>query len=66
VVGAAVLVVIAIVAVVTLSGSGNGKDGNAGDAVKGYLSALSRGDAAAALSYTDAKPDRWSFSPTRS
>ncbi|BCI86920.1 hypothetical protein NIIDMKKI_21260 [Mycobacterium kansasii] len=50
--GGAVLVVVAIVLVITLAGRGGpGGGGSAGDAVKGYLQALARGDAEAALSY---------------
>jgi hypothetical protein len=52
--GAAVLVTLIVVAVVSASGSGG--SGSAGDAVKGYLQALSRGDAKAALSYSSDQP----------
>jgi hypothetical protein len=54
VVAAVVVVIIVVAAIVTFSGSGG--SGNAGDAVKGYLDALSRGDAAAALSYSTDQP----------
>lgn len=55
--GAAVLVVIVIVLVITLAGGNSGGGGgSAADAVKGYLTALARGDAAAALSYSDDQP----------
>ncbi|ORX08494.1 DUF4878 domain-containing protein [Mycolicibacillus trivialis] len=45
-----VVLVAAVIAVVTLGGGG-GKDGTPGEALTGYLEALSRGDAEAALSY---------------
>ena len=51
---AVVVVVVVVAAIVTFSGSG--ASGSAGDAVKGYLEALSRGDAAAALSYSTDQP----------
>lgn len=55
--GAAVLVVIIIVLVITLAGNGNGNGGGtAADAVKGYLEALSRGDAQSALTYSNDQP----------
>lgn len=55
--GAAVLVVIIIVLVITLAGGNSGGGaGSAADAVKGYLSALARGDAEAALAYSDDQP----------
>ncbi|OOK78430.1 lumazine-binding domain protein [Mycobacterium kansasii] len=55
--GGAVLVVVAIVLVITLAGRGGpGRGGSAGDAVKGYLQALARGDAEAALSYGADQP----------
>lgn len=55
--GAAVLVVIVIVLVITLAGGNSGGGGgSAADAVKGYLGALARGDAATALSYSDDQP----------
>lgn len=53
-VGAAVLVIVVIV-VIALSSGGGGK-GNAGDAVKGYLEALARGDAQSALTYSTDQP----------
>jgi hypothetical protein len=55
--GAAVLIVVVIVLVITLAGGNtSGGGGSAADAVKGYLDALSRGDAEAALSYSDDQP----------
>jgi hypothetical protein len=54
VVAAVVVVAIVVAAIVTFSGSGG--SGSAGDAVKGYLDALSRGDAEAALSYSTDQP----------
>ena len=51
----AVVVVILIVIGVVVSLSG-GSSGSAGDAVKAYLDALSRGDATAALSYSTDQP----------
>jgi hypothetical protein len=55
--GGAVIVVVAIVLVITLAGGTSGPGGgSAGDVVKGYLEALSRGDAEAALSYSDDQP----------
>ncbi len=58
--GVAIVVVIALVAAWTLLGGGaaSGPDSaaNAGDAVKGYLEALSRGDAKGALAYSDDQP----------
>ncbi len=51
---AVVVVIIVVAAIVTFSGSGG--SGTAGDAVKGYLDALSRGDSAAALSYSTDQP----------
>jgi hypothetical protein len=55
--GAAVLVVIVVVLVITLAGGNSGRGGgSAADAVKGYLAALARGDAEAALSYSDDQP----------
>lgn len=61
--GAAVLVVIIIVLVVTLVGGDRerGGGGSAADAVTGYLEALARGDAAAALSYSDKDPASLDF-----
>lgn len=51
--GAVVVVTVAVVLFLTLAGGGSGNGGaaTAGDAVKGYLAALARGDAEAALSY---------------
>jgi hypothetical protein len=55
--GLAVLVVIGIVLTFTVfGGSSDRGDGSAGDVVKGYLEALARGDAEAALSYSDDQP----------
>jgi len=55
--GAAVLVVVAIVLAATLTGRAGGPGGgSAGDTVKGYLEALSRGDAEAALAFSDGQP----------
>ncbi len=55
--GLAVLVVIGIVLTFTVFGGGTDSgNGSAGDVVKGYLEALSRGDAEAALSYSDDQP----------
>jgi hypothetical protein len=52
-----VLVVIIVVLVITLAGGNSGGGaGSAADAVKGYLTALARGDAEAALSYSDDHP----------
>jgi hypothetical protein len=55
--GGAVIVVVGIVLAITLSGGGgpNG-GGSAGDVVKGYLEAMARGDAEAALSYSSDQP----------
>ena len=50
-------VVISVIVAIALSVSGSGrKPGTAADAVKGYLEALARGDAQAALSFADDKP----------
>lgn len=55
--GGAVIVVVVIVLVITLAGRGGGAGGgSAGDVVKGYLQALARGDAEAALSYGADQP----------
>lgn len=57
-----VLLVGVIIAVIALSGGSNdGKGGSAGDVVKGYLEALARGDAAAALSYGSGEPGSMDF-----
>ncbi|WP_157900565.1 DUF4878 domain-containing protein [Mycobacterium rhizamassiliense] len=55
--GGAVIVVVGIVLAITLSGGG-GKagGGSAADVVKGYLEALARGDAEAALTYSADQP----------
>lgn len=52
-VAAAVLVVVVIVVIAVSSGGGSG---SAGDAAKGYLEALARGDAQAALTYSTDQP----------
>ncbi|MFC7756023.1 hypothetical protein [Tsukamurella soli] len=49
--GVAVVVIVVIVVAVTLAARSGGGAGSAGDAVKGYLAALARGDADAALAY---------------
>ncbi|MBX9983040.1 MAG: hypothetical protein K2Z76_26220 [Mycobacterium gordonae] len=49
-------VLLAVVLVVSLASTGDSGSGKAGDAVKGYLDALARGDAAAALSYSSDQP----------
>ncbi|MGV0687784.1 hypothetical protein [Mycolicibacterium thermoresistibile] len=58
--GAAVLVVLVVVGVIALSSLGGSGDGgssrSAGAAVQGYLEALARGDAEAALSYGAGEP----------
>ena len=54
--GGAVIVVVAIVLAITLTGGTGGGGGSAGDAVKGYLAALARGDAEGALSYSNDQP----------
>ncbi|QLL07043.1 DUF4878 domain-containing protein [Mycobacterium vicinigordonae] len=56
---AGILVVIVVVAVVSFTGAG--KSGSAGDAVRGYLEALAKGDAAAALSYSSDQPGSKDF-----
>jgi hypothetical protein len=53
---AAVVVVVVIVVAAIVTFSDTGASGSAGDAVKGYLAALSRGDASAALSYSTDQP----------
>jgi hypothetical protein len=55
-VGCAVIVIVAIAFVITVAGGGSGSDGSAGAAVKGYLEALARGDAEAALAYSNDLP----------
>lgn len=50
------VVVAVVVLVVVLASTGDSGSGKAGDAVKGYLDALARGDAAAALSYSSDQP----------
>lgn len=60
--GCAVIAVIAIVVVIAISVSGGSSHGRSGaDAVKGYLDALSRGDAEAALSYGSDQPGSKTF-----
>ncbi|OBK19810.1 hypothetical protein A5636_17330 [Mycobacterium asiaticum] len=58
-VAALVLVVIVVVSMVSMSDNGSG--GKAGDTVTGYLDALARGDAAAALSYSSDQPGSTQF-----
>lgn len=53
---AAVVVVVVIVAVVVAVSGGSGAAGTPQDAVKGYLEALARGDASAALSFGKDQP----------
>jgi hypothetical protein len=58
----AVLAVIAVVVVVVISVSGSSSHGRSGtDTVKGYLDALGRGDAEAALSYGADQPGSKTF-----
>jgi hypothetical protein len=58
----AVAVLVAIVLVITLAGGGGDRaGGSAGDAVKGYLEALARGDAETALSYGIDQPPATEF-----
>lgn len=60
--GGAVIAVIAVVAVTVLNGHGSA--GSPTDAVKGYLEALARGDAEAALSFSDDRPADTEFLTT--
>ncbi|GFG73475.1 DUF4878 domain-containing protein [Mycobacterium botniense] len=53
---AAVVVTVVVGVVVLVSTSGGNRKGTGGDAVKGYLEALARGDAKAALSYSNDQP----------
>ncbi len=53
---AAVVVIVIVVVVAVIALTGSSKSGSAGDAVRGYLEALAKGDAAAALSYSDDQP----------
>lgn len=53
---AVLLVIVAVVSVVVFRGGDANKSSSAGGAVQGYLEALARGDAAAALSYSTDKP----------
>jgi len=58
-IGAAVVVVIVVIAgVAVFSGSSSTGAKTAGEAVQGYLEALARGDADAALSFADAPADK--------
>lgn len=57
----AAVVVIMVVLVVVLTGRGGGRELSASDVVKGYLEALSRGDAEAALSYSNDQPGSKEF-----
>lgn len=59
-IGGVVALVVAVVAVVALSGSEKG-GGTAGAALTGYLEALARGDAEAALSYSNDQPGSTDF-----
>lgn len=52
----AVVVVVVVAIVVAVSFTGDDKNQSGGDTVKGYLDALARGDAAAALSYSADQP----------
>lgn len=52
----ATVILVVVVLVVALASTGDSGSGKAGDAVKGYLDALARGDAAAALSYSSDQP----------
>jgi hypothetical protein len=60
-VGCAVIVVVAIAFVITVASGGGRSDGSAGDAVKSYLEALARGDAEAALAYSNDLPGTKEF-----
>ncbi len=61
--GGAVLVVVVVIAVIALAGSGGhgGKTRTAGETMQAYLEALARGDAEAALSYSDDQPGSREF-----
>ena len=60
--GGAVVLAVVVVAVIALAGGGGGgRGGSAGDAVKGYLEALARGDADTALSYSNDQPGSKEF-----
>lgn len=58
---AVVVLIIVVVVIAVVSSGGDGKSGSAGDAVKGYLEALARGDAEAALSYSSDQPGSKEF-----
>lgn len=58
--GVVLFAVVAVGVVVTLSGTTN-KQASAADAVRGYLEALARGDARAALSYASDQPGTTRF-----
>ncbi|OBK42866.1 hypothetical protein A5657_06885 [Mycobacterium kubicae] len=58
---AAVVLVVVVVIIAVVSSGGDGKSGSAADAVKGYLDALARGDATAALSYSSDQPGSKDF-----
>lgn len=61
-VAAAVVVVVVVFVVIAVVSSGSdGRSGSAGDAVKGYLEALARGDAETALSYGSDQPGSKEF-----
>jgi hypothetical protein len=60
-VGCAVIVIVAIAFVITVASGGGRSDGSAGDAVKSYLQALARGDAEAALAYSNDLPGSKEF-----
>jgi hypothetical protein len=53
--------VVVLVVVISLVSSSDDKSSSAGDAVKGYLDALARGDATAALSYSNDQPGSKDF-----
>lgn len=55
-VGALVVVIAIVVVVVVVTTTGSGKSATPADAVRGYLEALARGDADAALSYSSDEP----------
>jgi hypothetical protein len=52
---AAVVALVIVITVIVVANSGGGS-GSAGDAIKGYLEALERGDAEAALTYSTDQP----------
>jgi hypothetical protein len=59
--GAVGAVVLLVVVGIIIVGSMGGAKGSAGDAMRGYLEALSRGDAKAALSYSNDEPGEKEF-----